>query len=81
MKRAILVAVAMFIGQSFFAQRSTSTVSTAETYVYICTGPNAKRYHSSSTCRGLDNCSKEIKKVTISIAKDKGRTPCKICYN
>lgn len=50
-------------------------------YVYICTGSGAKRYHSSSSCRGLNNCTHDIIKVSLSTAKDKGKTPCKICYN
>ena len=59
---------------------STDVTHSGETYVYICTGPMSKRYHKSPRCRGLDNCSKEIKKVTIGYAKNLGRTPCKWCY-
>ena len=50
-----------------------------ETYVYICTGPGSKRYHISSRCMGLSNCSKSIKKVTLKKAKSMKRTPCKMC--
>ncbi len=32
--------------------------------VYICTGPNSKRYHASSSCRGLRRCSGSIKAVS-----------------
>ena len=59
---------------------STDVTHSGETYVYICTGPMSKRYHKSPRCRGLDNCSKEIQKVTIGYAKILGRTPCKWCY-
>ena len=48
--------------------------------VYICTGPNSKRYHRSSNCMGLSSCSADIRCVTISYAKELGRTPCKRCY-
>ena len=51
-----------------------------ETTVYICTGPNSKRYHKHSDCRGLGKCSGEIKAVTVSKAESMGRTPCKWCY-
>ena len=51
-----------------------------ETYVYICTGPNATRYHSSSKCCGLSKCRGEIKKVNLKDAESKRRTPCKLCY-
>lgn len=48
--------------------------------VYICTGPQSKRYHKTPDCRGLRSCSKEIKEVTLEYAKKIGRTPCGYCY-
>lgn len=48
--------------------------------VYICTGPESKRYHSNSNCRGLNKCSASIEKVTVAKAKSMKRTACKICY-
>ena len=48
--------------------------------VYICTGPQSKVYHSSSRCKGLSKCSKEIKKVTLEKAKSMNRRACKMCY-
>lgn len=48
--------------------------------VYICTGPQSKRYHRTSYCRGLDSCSDDIEEIDVSEAKDRGRTPCGICY-
>ena len=51
-----------------------------DTYVYICTGKYAYSYHSTKNCSGLNNCSAEIKKVTLSQAKEKGRKPCQKCY-
>lgn len=56
------------------------TRATNETTVYICTGPNSKRYHKHSDCRGLGKCSGEIEAVTVSKAESMGRTPCKWCY-
>lgn len=55
-------------------------VKQATTYVYICTGPQSKRYHKTSTCRGLGSCSKEIKRVSLEKARSMGRTPCKWCH-
>ena len=46
--------------------------------VYICNGPNSKVYHRSSTCKGLNRCSTQVSKVSISIAASKGRRACKI---
>lgn len=56
------------------------TADVSENYVYVCTGPPSKKYHSSKDCNGLRNCSAEIKKVTLSKAKSMKRTACKICY-
>lgn len=59
----------------FFANVATPPPS----YVYICTGPGAHRYHKTDDCRGLGSCSGEIKKVTVSEAIKMDRTPCRIC--
>lgn len=44
--------------------------------VYICDSSGAKRYHLSSTCKGLSNCQHKILKVSLDAAKRKGRTLC-----
>ena len=48
----------------------------AETDVYICKGPQSKRYHLTKSCQGLKNCSTEINKVSLSEAKKMERTLC-----
>ena len=78
MGRIVLLAVAMFLGTAAF-NTPTAPLS-QETYVYICTGQGATRYHSSDSCRGLKKCGGDIKKVTLKYAKEKEKTPCKICY-
>ena len=65
--KTIILSVMLLFGGSY-------TTEVSETYVYICTGPQSKKYHSSK------DCSVEIKKVTLSKAKSMKRTPCKICY-
>lgn len=57
-----------------------SRSSKTETQVYICTGPQSRRYHNTRYCRGLESCSDDIELVDVSEAEDKGRTPCRICY-
>lgn len=47
--------------------------------VYICTSPNARKYHTTPSCRWLDNCSGDIKEVSLSFAETQGKTPCKGC--
>ncbi len=47
--------------------------------VYVCSGPQAKRYHSTRDCYGLSRCSGEIVETTIEEAEDNGRTPCRMC--
>ena len=49
--------------------------------VYICTGPNAKKYHTTPSSRWLENCSGEVKKASLSEAESQGKTPCRGCYS
>ncbi|MBT2562538.1 hypothetical protein [Pedobacter sp. ISL-64] len=44
--------------------------------VYICNGPGAKKYHYTSNCRGLSNCTYKIIKEEIEKAKKDGKTLC-----
>ena len=44
--------------------------------VYICKGPNSKRYHYKKNCRGLKSCSTKVYEVSSKEAKDLGRTLC-----
>lgn len=44
--------------------------------VYICTGKYSKKYHYVSDCRGLSNCKSSIKEVSLTEAKNIGRTLC-----
>lgn len=67
------------------AQQKTTQDSTMKTqkkveYVYICNGPSSKKYHKTSNCRGLSNCSTAKQKLSKADAMNKGRTACKICY-
>lgn len=78
--RTIIAVMAFAPMASFGIMPPQDVVSCGETYVYICTGPKSERYHKTSECRGLERCSKDIKKVTLAYAEEKGRTPCKICY-
>lgn len=79
-----MLSLALLLGQLFFEQPNMATENndkTVETYVYVCTGGSSKRYHKTSSCKGLDNCKGTIKKVSLSYAEDTmKRTPCKICY-
>lgn len=75
MRTLILSALALILS----GQVSTE-VKTKEATVYICTGPKAKKYHATQTCRGLNRCSGSIRQLAVSSARAKGFTPCKICY-
>ncbi len=48
--------------------------------VWICGGPNSKRYHSNRNCGGLKKCSKTPSKISLGEARQRGYTPCKKCY-
>ena len=80
MGKTILIAIALMLGHFNYVQPTSFKMKANESYVYICTGPYAKKYHKTSSCKGLDNCSESVKKVTENYAIDKGRTRCKICY-
>ena len=51
-----------------------------EPHVWICNGPQSKRYHNDPECKGLMSCSGEVSYVLKSEAEDMGRTPCGYCY-
>lgn len=51
-----------------------------DTKVYVCTGPQSKRFHNTTKCRGLKSCSKQVIAVSLSKAQSMGRTPCGWCY-
>ncbi len=81
MKHTFIIASALLLGLLLPASASAPSTSTAnETYVYICTGKSAKRYHKTKDCKGLNKCKGEIKKVTLAYAESIDKTPCKLCY-
>lgn len=49
--------------------------------VYICMSSGAKRFHDNRDCHGLNRCEARIKAVSITVAEERGLTPCKICYH
>lgn len=65
-----------------FGTISTGSVSgnSANSVVYICTGPKAEVYHKIARCRGLEHCSDDVVSVSLAKAKEMGRRACKICY-
>jgi len=48
----------------------------ATMYVYVCNGPSSKAYHYTPNCKGLQKCSKQVVKITLEEAKEKGRKLC-----
>lgn len=80
MKKLVLLMSLIFVTFSNASTSASSFHSTKTDMVYICTGGYSKKYHSSSGCRGLDNCKGQIIEVSLYDAINKyGRTPCKIC--
>lgn len=79
MKKTISV-FAFFILLTSFSSIDKATSfqfdSPLENYVFICKGPYSKRYHYSSRCRGLSNCSTDTYKVTLNRARQMRRTLC-----
>lgn len=77
MKTKILLLLVMLM---FTLNSNWAVEETNQTKVYICTGPQSKRYHKTSSCRGLNSCSGEVKAVSVVYAKSIGRTQCGWCY-
>ena len=50
---------------------------TAPTIVYVCNSEGGKKFHYSSTCRGLKTCQHKIVQTTLEKAKKDGKTVCK----
>ena len=48
----------------------------SETYVYICKEPNSAAYHYNPHCRGLQQNSTDVEKLTVKEAVGKGRKLC-----
>ncbi len=78
MKHTLLI-LATLLCCSFGTSEKTTTTQANGT-VYICTGPQSKRYHCDRYCQGLSSCSKSVIAVSIDKARKMGRTPCKWCY-
>jgi len=53
-----------------------NTTCKENTTVYICNNDKTKKYHLSSDCRGLSNCTFKIIKTTLDKAKNEGKTLC-----
>ncbi|MDF2455561.1 MAG: hypothetical protein K0R51_1554 [Cytophagaceae bacterium] len=52
------------------------TAFTIPTTVYICLSPGGKKYHYDRGCRGLNNCTHEIKAVSKGDAEGRGLDLC-----
>ena len=76
----VAVAFASCDGMPTASNAGFPNTETSIDNVYICTGSSSKKYHKTAKCRGLEACKKTIKKISISEAEEKGRTPCKKCY-
>jgi len=80
MKKTIIAALLFLAIGDFTGATAPMQTGVNDTKVYVCTGNSSKRYHKTSSCRGLNNCQEEIISVTIEQAVKMGRTACKICY-
>ena len=47
--------------------------------VYICTGPQAKHFHTFDDCPSLNRCSDDIEEVELRQAVARNRKRCKLC--
>ena len=80
MNRIAVILLSLCLASSVHNKKPAVKSGTKSTvYVYVCTGDNAYAWHSSKTCRGLNRCSGDIIKITLSEAKERYERPCKIC--
>lgn len=79
MNNFVSTVLASFIMIFAFGIEGDTYTSKNNKEVYICTGPKAKVYHKYKDCKGLRNCSGDIKAVSLEQAK-KSRRACRICY-
>lgn len=80
MKQLILSITLVLLTITSIPISASKIASTKTETVYICTGGYSKKYHSSQSCRGLDNCRGQVIEVSLYDAVNKyDRTPCKIC--
>ena len=57
------------------------SIPNKEKRVYICGGKYAKKFHSHSKCRGLNNCKASIYYYdSVKEAQDAGYEYCRICW-
>lgn len=81
-KTTLLLAVLLPTLMSAAITIDSATSSKAgDVTVYICTGPQSKRYHNTAKCRGLGSCSKKVIPISKQRAVAMGRTPCGWCYD
>jgi hypothetical protein len=64
------------IGLLLLALSSSFAPTPVQQKVFVCNGKYSKKYHLVKNCRGLKNCSTAIEEVSLSNARDKGRTLC-----
>lgn len=67
---------AIFLFLLFSFGHLSNSNSLLEKEVYICNGKSSTKYHLIKNCKGLERCSTEIEKITLSEAKKKKRTLC-----
>ncbi len=61
-------------------QSSLQQTAQQNNTVVICGGKYATKYHSTSNCRGLNNCKGGVYNVSLNEARKQGFTSCLICY-
>ena len=72
MKKLVKIGIA----STFILALASFSPTQFENYVFVCRGPYATKYHYSSKCQGLRNCSTDIYKITKAEAVKEGRGLC-----
>jgi len=75
----MIIVTAILLLATSCGQNENPAAREQETLVLVCISNTAHRYHSHY-CRGLKECTHEVKEVTIDEAESMGRTPCGFYY-
>lgn len=81
MKKLIftIVVLLMTVPMAVDAGEPAAAPAKESSTMWVCGGPNSKRYHKTKDCRGLNRCSKTPQKMTLKECQKKGYTACRIC--
>ena len=78
MKKFLILLLALTIPS--FISGELMSASEQQATVYVVVSPSAFAYHRTVYCSAVKRATHPVKEVTLTKAREMGRTPCRICY-